>query len=188
MSPTSFANIQEKWIPEIRKHNPRTPLVLVGTQCDLRNDVKVLIELNNYRDKPITEDQAKSLAAEIGAISYVECSALTQKNLKEVFDTAILITLDIRNMLSSPAPKRGGSKKWGSKKRSKNYKCSQDTNQFSQSTDSLKGASGYHETVAPKKGLRKLCCFLWLAIVQWLKRAFITIVSERTVFWSIWFV
>lgn len=36
---------------------------------------------------------AQECAAEIGAVAYVECSSLTQKNLKEVFDTAILASL-----------------------------------------------------------------------------------------------
>lgn len=43
VSPASFQNVPEKWVPEIRKHAPFAPLVLVGTQCDLREDVKVLI-------------------------------------------------------------------------------------------------------------------------------------------------
>lgn len=41
VSPTSFQNVPEKWVPEIRKHAPFAPLILVGTQCDLREDVKV---------------------------------------------------------------------------------------------------------------------------------------------------
>lgn len=41
VSPTSFQNVPEKWVPEIRKHVPCAPLILVGTQCDLREDVKV---------------------------------------------------------------------------------------------------------------------------------------------------
>lgn len=42
VSPASFQNVPEKWVPEIRRHAPFAPLVLVGTQCDLRDDVKVL--------------------------------------------------------------------------------------------------------------------------------------------------
>lgn len=41
VNPASFQNVPEKWVPEIRKHAPLTPLILVGTQCDLREDVKV---------------------------------------------------------------------------------------------------------------------------------------------------
>ena len=33
---TSFRNIKEKWIPEVRQHCPDTPIILVGTQTDRR--------------------------------------------------------------------------------------------------------------------------------------------------------
>ena len=35
-SPTSFANIKAKWVPEIRHYRPDTPFILVGTKRDLR--------------------------------------------------------------------------------------------------------------------------------------------------------
>jgi Ras homolog gene family, member U len=34
--------------------------------------------------------EARRFAAQCGACSYIECSALTQHNLKEVFDQAIV--------------------------------------------------------------------------------------------------
>ncbi|XP_076318371.1 cell division control protein 42 homolog isoform X2 [Tachypleus tridentatus] len=91
--PTSFHNIKEKWLPEIRKHCPFAPVLLVGTQCDLRTDVKVLIELAKYDEQPVTEQEARQLSQLMRSVGYIECSALTQKNLKEVFDTAILTAL-----------------------------------------------------------------------------------------------
>ncbi|KAL8169409.1 UNVERIFIED_CONTAM: hypothetical protein K2H54_048609 [Gekko kuhli] len=94
VNPTSFQNITEKWIPEIRTHKPQTPVVLVGTQADLRDDVNVLISLDRYRVKPVPRTQAEGLAEKIRAQTYVECSALTQKNLKEVFDTAIVSAVE----------------------------------------------------------------------------------------------
>ncbi|KAK6489595.1 ras-like protein family member Ua isoform X1 [Huso huso] len=93
VSPSSFQNVTEKWVQEIRCHCPNTPIVLVGTQCDLREDVKVLIELAKCREKPVDEEEAQHCAEEIKAVSYMECSALTQKNLKEVFDTAIVASI-----------------------------------------------------------------------------------------------
>uniref|UniRef100_A0A8C4NML2 Ras homolog family member U n=1 Tax=Eptatretus burgeri TaxID=7764 RepID=A0A8C4NML2_EPTBU len=90
VNPSSFQNVTEKWVPEIRRHCPRAPIVLVGTQCDLRSDVHVLIELNRARERPVSEVAAGLCAEKAGAVDYVECSALTQKNLKEVFDSAIL--------------------------------------------------------------------------------------------------
>ncbi|XP_071765537.1 ras homolog family member Ua [Centroberyx gerrardi] len=97
VSPASFQNVPEKWVPEIRRHAPLAPLVLVGTQCDLREDVKVLIDLAKYRERPVDPADARDCAAEIGAVAYMECSSLTQKNLKEVFDAAILASLQNYN-------------------------------------------------------------------------------------------
>ncbi|XP_006627771.2 ras homolog family member Ub [Lepisosteus oculatus] len=89
VSPASFQNVWEKWVPEIRRCCPLAPVVLVGTQCDLRQDVKVLIELARRQERPVAGGDARGLADKLGAVAYVECSALTQKNLKEVFDAAI---------------------------------------------------------------------------------------------------
>ncbi|XP_064484387.1 cell division control protein 42 homolog [Ornithodoros turicata] len=95
--PTSFQNVSQKWLPEIRRHCPEAPIVIVGTQCDLRTDVKVLIELSRYGEQPVPEAVARQTAHRVGAEAYVECSALTQKNLKEVFDTAIVAALREQN-------------------------------------------------------------------------------------------
>lgn len=95
VSPTSFHNMMEKWLPEIRSYNQKTPVILVGTQSDLRTDVNVLIELSQNKESPVTESEAKECAEKINAVTYVECSALTQHNLKEVFDTAILTGLKL---------------------------------------------------------------------------------------------
>ncbi|KAM7406277.1 hypothetical protein PAMP_000665 [Pampus punctatissimus] len=111
VSPSSFQNVPEKWVPEIRQHAPFAPLVLVGTQCDLREDVKVLIDLAKYRERPVDPADARDCAVEIGAVAYMECSSLTQKNLKEVFDTAILASLQNYSSHKHPRGKQKRRKK-----------------------------------------------------------------------------
>ena len=34
---SSFLNVKEKWVPEMRHHMPETPILLVATKIDLRS-------------------------------------------------------------------------------------------------------------------------------------------------------
>ena len=36
----TYDNAKNKWIPEVRHHRPMTPIILVGTQKDLRDERK----------------------------------------------------------------------------------------------------------------------------------------------------
>ncbi|KAJ1954063.1 GTPase Cdc42, partial [Dispira parvispora] len=92
-SPASFENVREKWVPEVHHHCPGVPCLIVGTQIDLRDDVMVIEKLARQRQRPISEDMGRELAVRLGAVKYVECSALTQKGLKNVFDEAIVAAL-----------------------------------------------------------------------------------------------
>ena len=60
--------------------------MIVGTQIDLRDDSQVIEKLARQKQRPVTSEQGERLARELGAVKYVECSALTQKGLKNVFD------------------------------------------------------------------------------------------------------
>uniref|UniRef100_A0A674NED0 Cell division control protein 42 homolog n=1 Tax=Takifugu rubripes TaxID=31033 RepID=A0A674NED0_TAKRU len=94
VSPSSFENVKEKWVPEITHHCPKTPFLLVGTQIDLRDDPSTVEKLAKNKQKPITPETAEKLARDLKAVKYVECSALTQRGLKNVFDEAILAALE----------------------------------------------------------------------------------------------
>lgn len=93
VNPSSFHNITKKWVPEIRAYNPSSPIILVGTQSDLLLDVNVLINLDQSNVKPVLSSRARGMAAKIRATDYIECSSLTQKNLKEAFDAAIFAAI-----------------------------------------------------------------------------------------------
>ncbi|XP_075470981.1 rho-related GTP-binding protein RhoJ isoform X1 [Ascaphus truei] len=90
VNPASYHNVQEEWVSELKACMPRVPYVLIGTQIDLRDDPKTLVRLLHMKEKPLTHEQGMKLAKTIGAQCYLECSALTQKGLKNVFDEAIL--------------------------------------------------------------------------------------------------
>lgn len=89
VSPTSFSNVSTKWIPEIREFNPKAPIILVGTHSDLKNCMKVLLELSEKDECPISLKRAQRLVKKARCVCYVETSSVTQKNLKTAFDEAI---------------------------------------------------------------------------------------------------
>ena len=94
ISPASFENVKEKWFPEVHHHCPGVPIIIVGTQTDLRNDDVIFTEIAQTKLSPITQEQGEKLAKELRAVKYVECSALTQRGLKTVFDEAIVAALE----------------------------------------------------------------------------------------------
>ncbi len=61
----------------------------MGTKEDLRFNEEWRARLKAEGKAPLTFEDGEKLASEIGAIKYVECSALTQTGLKKVFDEAI---------------------------------------------------------------------------------------------------
>uniref|UniRef100_A0A668A1T1 small monomeric GTPase n=1 Tax=Myripristis murdjan TaxID=586833 RepID=A0A668A1T1_9TELE len=93
VSPASFENVRAKWYPEVRHHCPNTPIILVGTKLDLRDDKDTIEKLKEKKLAPITYPQGLAMAKEIGSVKYLECSALTQRGLKTVFDEAIRAVL-----------------------------------------------------------------------------------------------
>lgn len=102
ISPPSFDNVKAKWYPEIDHHAPNIPIILVGTKLDKRDDKETQKKLAEQRMAPITWAKGVACAEEIGAYKYVECSALTQANLKAVFDNAIRAVLEPKKQTKQP--------------------------------------------------------------------------------------
>jgi len=88
-SSSSFENVRIRWVPEIQHHAPHAPILLVGTKSDLRKDDKTLKQLSSRNEAMVKVDAAQRVAKEIGAVTYLECSALTQEGLHQLFDEAI---------------------------------------------------------------------------------------------------
>ena len=94
VSPSSFENVKAKWLPEVKLHCPKVPILLVGTQMDLRDNQATLDKLAKNKSKPVSQEMGDRLAKELKMVKYAECSALTQKGLKDVFDDAIMAALE----------------------------------------------------------------------------------------------
>jgi len=72
----SYDNVATKWIPELVHHAPLVPILLVGTNSHLRK---------NPEEKCLPSKMGEELKTTFGLHKYMECSALTQDNLNEVF-------------------------------------------------------------------------------------------------------
>ena len=52
-------------------------MILVGTKLDLRDDKETIEKLKKVKMAPITYKEGFKMMKEIGAVKYLECSALT---------------------------------------------------------------------------------------------------------------
>merc|ERR1712224_187442 len=89
-SPTSFKNVETKWIPELQFHcGDDLQFLLVGTKADLHKD-----DAGGHTFVDFETAEAKGL--ELGAKGVFECSARTEEGLKHVYAEAIKVALGAR--------------------------------------------------------------------------------------------
>ena len=79
---SSFENVKNKWFEEVKIHSNKPILLLVGTKSDLRRSTPPT--------QCISTEEAALMAKQIQAFDYIECSALLNEGVKEVFDNAII--------------------------------------------------------------------------------------------------
>ncbi|KAJ5930431.1 GTP-binding protein RHO3 [Penicillium verhagenii] len=92
----SFENVGSKWIAEINENCPGVKVVLTALKCDLRKDDEM-----NDNPSAITFDQGLAKAKEIGAVKYLECSAVQNRGIRESFYEAAKVALDVKPVGSS---------------------------------------------------------------------------------------
>ena len=93
ISPASLENVEEKWGPELSHYCPDTPIILVGTKLDLRDNLDIIDMLKKQELAPVNYEQGLAMANKIGACCYVECSALARKGVSCVFTEAIRVVI-----------------------------------------------------------------------------------------------
>jgi len=111
VGPDSFTNVEFKWLEEVRKSNPAAPFVLVGTKRDLRDDRKVVAELQANGLAPITPEEGEALSKKLGAIGFFECSALEGRGITEIFSTCIAHVMNKPGTSSSSNSKKKPTQK-----------------------------------------------------------------------------
>ncbi|OWK56767.1 Rho-related BTB domain-containing protein 1 [Lonchura striata] len=104
-NPNSLRHVKSMWYPEIKHFCPRTPIVLVGCQLDLRYaDLDAVNRARRPLAKPIKPsdilppERGHEVAQELG-VPYYETSVVAQFGVKDVFDNAIRAALVSRRHL-----------------------------------------------------------------------------------------
>ncbi|GAD92250.1 Rho GTPase Rho3 [Paecilomyces variotii No. 5] len=87
----SFENVSSKWMAEIQENCPGVKIVLTALKCDLRKD-----EEQNENPNAISFEEGLSKAKEIGAVKYLECSAVQNRGIRESFYEAAKVALEVK--------------------------------------------------------------------------------------------
>ncbi|KYO28193.1 hypothetical protein Y1Q_0006924 [Alligator mississippiensis] len=104
-NPNSLNHVKTTWYQEIKHFCPRTPVILVGCQLDLRYaDLEAVNRARRPLARPIKRgdilppERGREVAKELG-IPYYETSVFDQFGIKDVFDNAIRAALISRRHL-----------------------------------------------------------------------------------------
>ncbi|XP_034268204.1 rho-related GTP-binding protein Rho6 [Pantherophis guttatus] len=92
--PETMDSAMKKWKTEILDYCHNTRVLLIGCKIDLRTDFSTLMELSHQKQAPVSYEQGCSVAKQLGAESYLECSAFTsEKSVHSIFRTVASLCL-----------------------------------------------------------------------------------------------
>jgi GTPase SAR1 family protein len=77
----------------MRKHVKHMRFILVGTKKDLSTDNATLRRLSQEGQKPVQKADGRAAAGKMKATRYLECSAMQQDGVNEIFDQALQCAL-----------------------------------------------------------------------------------------------
>ncbi|KAI2621605.1 P-loop containing nucleoside triphosphate hydrolase protein [Hypoxylon sp. NC1633] len=118
-TPMRLANLQMRWIDEIRNYCPNAPVILLGLKKDTRIGSGLWAPMYPQMQARISATEGSSSANIMRAVKYIECSAKTGENVNRVFNEGIKLVLGDRSEGNDPEqvqqkPQKRGTKKNGS--------------------------------------------------------------------------
>lgn len=106
-APYTFNQITTFWAPLVHKWCAEAPILLVGLRSDVRGDADTVQQAIAQGKCILTVEQGQNLAQEIGALSYMECSAQTDvESVEAVVSAAIALAQDHPFFLVQPTEKK----------------------------------------------------------------------------------
>ena len=113
-SSDSFERIRNYWVPELRKHAPKAPFVVVGTKRDIRDEARDRVEEHKQKlrgegeevemvgrlsaeaafvKKFVSHDRGKRVSNDLGAVAFYECCSIYRDGTRKVFEGVAKIAL-----------------------------------------------------------------------------------------------
>ncbi|GAA5855512.1 hypothetical protein JCM9279_006033 [Rhodotorula babjevae] len=115
-TPDSLENVTVKWIEEVRELcGPSIPVLLIGLKMDLRDEA--MQQGGGERGRFVSTEQGRQMAAQIGARSYHECSALLNSGVDETFEAATRAAMLVRGAGAGSSHAHGHGEDDGGKER-----------------------------------------------------------------------
>jgi len=102
---TSFENVRNKWVPEIRKRMGDVPIVLVGTKIDLRDDPVTRKKLLMKKKMPISYEQGELMARKMGCVTYIETSSMKGIGFSDMTQVIVSCSLAFKERHAKTAKK-----------------------------------------------------------------------------------
>ncbi|KAK1877778.1 Rho-related GTP-binding protein RhoN, partial [Dissostichus eleginoides] len=107
--PETLDSVIKKWQGETQEFCPNAKVVLVGCKLDMRTDVSTLRELSKQRLIPVTHEQGSTIARQMGAVAYVECtSKVSENSVRDVFHITTVASVQRAH---KPQVKRSSSRR-----------------------------------------------------------------------------
>lgn len=108
----SLENTESKWVTEIADNCPGVKLVLVALKCDLRENedetegevaavggAAAVAGVPRPKEKELVSYQeGLEVARRIGALRYLECSAMRNRGVNEAFTEAARVALSVKGV------------------------------------------------------------------------------------------
>jgi len=105
----SVENIESKWMEEITEHCHGVKIVLVALKCDLREDIHTIRKMQQFNQRPVTYEEGLTVARNIHASRYLECSAKHNRGVREAFEQAARVSINAKSrgtMMGTPVSRK----------------------------------------------------------------------------------
>ncbi|KAK6181107.1 hypothetical protein SNE40_009038 [Patella caerulea] len=90
--PESLQHVIDVWVPELKHYSPNTPIILIGTQIDIRDEGDSKSKLNICSKNFVQTKEGLHVTTKIGAANYVECSSLTEVGISRLKESVIEVS------------------------------------------------------------------------------------------------